>query len=116
MFYRSHPNGFTSPHVGIRFKTLVHGERTLMTEFRLTKDAKLPRHSHPYEQTGYLVSGRIRLTIGDETFTVVPGDAWCIPENVEHGAEIEEDSVAVEVFSPVRNDYLPSPTGQQEKA
>ena len=83
---------------------------TLMTEFRLEKGAQLPRHHHPYEQTGYLVSGRIRLTIGGDTFIVGPGDAWCIPENVEHGAQIEDDAVAVEVFSPVREDYLPTST------
>ncbi|MFC1485620.1 cupin domain-containing protein [Candidatus Latescibacterota bacterium] len=111
MFYHSHEDGFTSPFDGIQFKTLVYGEHTLMTEFRLTKGAKLPQHRHPYEQTGYLVSGRIRMTVGDETFTVAPGDAWCIPENAEHGAEIEEDSVAVEVFSPTREDYLPSAAG-----
>ena len=37
----------------------------------------------------------------------MPGDSWCIGGDVEHGAEILEDSVAVEVFSPVREDYLP---------
>jgi len=40
-------------------------------------------------------------------FEVAPGDSWCIPGNVEHGAEILMDSVAVEVFSPVREEYLP---------
>ena len=51
---------------GIERKTLVHGEKTLMTEFRLRKGAVLPRHSHPHEQTGYLVKGGIRLFIGTE--------------------------------------------------
>jgi quercetin dioxygenase-like cupin family protein len=37
-----------------------------MTEFRLRKGAVLPRHSHPHEQTGYLVKGGIRLFIGTE--------------------------------------------------
>jgi quercetin dioxygenase-like cupin family protein len=36
-----------------------------------------------------------------------PGDAWSIPENVEHEVEIVEDSVVLELFSPVRPDYLP---------
>ena len=38
---------------------------------------------------------------------LMAGDSWCIPSGVEHGAEILEDSVAIEVFSPVREDYLP---------
>ena len=51
----------------IKLKTLVHGAKTLMAEFRLEQGAVLPRHKHPHEQTGYLVSGRIDLTIGDVT-------------------------------------------------
>jgi len=78
-----------------------------MTEFLLKKGNRLPRHSHLHEQTGYLVKGRIRLSIELEENDVRPGDSWCIPSGVEHGAEILEDSVAIEVFSPVREDYLP---------
>ncbi|MFZ5570656.1 MAG: cupin domain-containing protein [Thermodesulfobacteriota bacterium] len=92
---------------GIEKKTLVYGEKTLMTEFRLRKNCSLPRHRHPHEQTGYLVSGRIRLRIGAEVFDMGPGDSWSIAGDMEHGAEVLEDAVAVEVFSPVREDYLP---------
>ena len=35
-----------------------------------------------------------------------PGDCWIVPSNIEHGAEIIEESIAIEVFSPVREDYL----------
>ena len=92
---------------GIERKTLVHGENTLMTEFLLRKGAVLPRHAHPHEQTGYLVKGRIRLFIGTEDYEAQVGDSWCIPGGVEHGADTLEDSVAIEVFSPVRDDYVP---------
>ena len=92
---------------GIRQKTLVFGDRTLMTEFLLKANHILPEHAHPFEQTGYLVSGHILLKIGSETFDTHAGDSWSIPMNVTHGARVAEDSVAVEVFSPVRQDYLP---------
>ena len=78
-----------------------------MTEFHLASGSTLPRHAHPHEQTGYLVSGALRLTIGDEACDMAPGDSWCIPGGTEHEAEVQADSVAVEVFSPVRKDYLP---------
>ena len=61
----------------------------------------------PREQTGYLVSGSLRLTIGEEARDLAQGDSWCIPGGTDHGAEVLADSVAVEVFSPVREDYLP---------
>lgn len=92
---------------GIRQKTLVFGDSTLMAEFVLSRGGILPLHAHPYEQTGYLVEGWIRLRIGDREFDARAGDSWCISANVEHGAQVIEDSVAVEVFSPVREDYLP---------
>ncbi len=106
MFQPQNASGYLPALKGIERKTLVHGERTLMTEFRLNKGAILPRHSHPHEQTGYLVRGRIRLVIGDSSHEAHAGDSWCIPGGVEHGADILEDSVAIEVFSPVREDYL----------
>jgi quercetin dioxygenase-like cupin family protein len=108
MFNKHEESGYLAPLTGIRQKTLVYGKNTLMTEFLLQKDAVLPRHSHPHEQTGYLVSGRIRLTVGDETVECRPGDSWCIAGDVPHGAEILEDAVAIEVFSPIREDYLPA--------
>ncbi len=107
MFTKLSDNDFKPVLTGIEQKTLVHGDKTLMVEFRLRQGALLPRHSHPHEQTGYLVSGRIRLTIGTAVHEVSPGDSWCIPGDVLHCAEVVEDSVAIEVFSPVRQDYLP---------
>ena len=92
---------------GIERKKLVNGDKTLLTEFRLRQGAILPRHSHPHEQTAYLGKGRIRLSIGGEECQAQAGDSWSIPGGVEHGADILEDSVAIEVFSPVRDDYLP---------
>jgi quercetin dioxygenase-like cupin family protein len=97
---------FTEILDGISIKTLVHGAGTLMTEFRLRRASILPEHQHPQEQTGYLVTGRILLRIGGQSREMTPGDSWCIAGNVPHGAEILEDSVALEVFAPLREDYL----------
>jgi quercetin dioxygenase-like cupin family protein len=113
MFQKHSENGYTLAAQGIELKTLVYGERTLMTKFLLKKGSQLPRHSHPHEQTGYLVKGWIRLSIGMDETDVTPGDSWSIPAGVEHGAEVVEDAVAIEVFSPVREDYLPEQTKQQ---
>ena len=107
MFKKSDAIGYKKPLEKVKLKTLVYGEKTLLAEFQLENGAILPRHKHPHEQTGYLVSGRIDLTIGDTTHRVTPGDSWCIPGNVEHNALAHEKSVAIEVFSPVREDYLP---------
>ena len=106
MFYKKVDSGYMEPAQGVMLKTLVHGDRTSMCEFLVKKGAAVPGHTHPHEQTGYLVSGRLSLCIGEETFDATPGDSWCIPGDVEHSAEIIEDAVIVEAFSPVREDYL----------
>ncbi len=106
MFEQRSDTGYSPVLDRIERKTLVHGAQTLMTEFRMGAGAVLPRHAHPHEQTGYLVSGRIRLSIGPDQYEAQAGDSWCISGGIEHGAEILEDSVAVEVFSPVRADYV----------
>lgn len=107
MYAKSNESGYQSVAEGIQRKTLVYGEKTLMTEFILQGGSVLAHHRHPEEQTGYLVSGHMILTIGDDIHEIRPGDSWVIPGNVEHHAKILADSVALEVFSPRRDDYLP---------
>ena len=107
MLRNGNTEGYRQSLPGIRQKTLVFGERTLMVESRLEANSVLPEHSHPHEQTGYLVAGHIRLRLGGQDHDTRAGDSWCIPPGVPHGALAVADSVAVEVFSPVREDYLP---------
>lgn len=106
MFCKNDSDGYREVLPGIRMKAVVYGEKTLMTEFLLKSGSVLPVHDHIHEQTGYLVSGKILLTIGEETFEVEPGDSWSIPGGLSHSAEILEDSIAIEVFSPRRDEYM----------
>jgi quercetin dioxygenase-like cupin family protein len=106
MFYKVDDNGYKELLPGILFKTLVHGEKTLLGEFRLAEGATIPDHSHPHEQTGYLIEGRVAFMMGQERTVVEPGDSWCIHGNVVHSAEALQDSIIIEVFSPVREAYL----------
>jgi quercetin dioxygenase-like cupin family protein len=92
---------------GIQICTLVHGDTTLMAQFRLEAGRTLPMHGHPHEQTGYLLSGRMTMSIGGVEHNFGPGDSWAIAGGVVHGALIHETCLAIEVFSPVREDYLP---------
>ena len=106
MYTHKKPDKYKAVLDGVRFKMLVHGEKTCLCEFYLDKGSTIPKHKHPHEQTGYMVSGRMNFTMGDEQFVAEPGTSWNIPGNLEHSVEVLEDSVVVEVFSPVREDYL----------
>ena len=91
---------------GLGRKTLAVGANTLMAQFVLAAGSELPMHKHPHEQIGYLVSGRMILTIGEESCEIAPGDSWAVPGDVEHGAKVLETANAIEIFYPVRQDYL----------
>jgi quercetin dioxygenase-like cupin family protein len=68
----------------------------------------IPEHRHPQEQTGYLVSGRLEFSIDGAKLVAEPGSSWSLPADLPHSASALEDSIVVEVFSPVREDYLPT--------
>ncbi len=107
MFYKKDDSNYKAALEGVKYKTLTHGKNTLLSEFKLEKGSIVPNHKHPHEQTGYLLSGRMTFYIDGEEFAAEPGDSWNIPGNVEHNVEVLEDSVVIEVFSPVRVEYLP---------
>jgi quercetin dioxygenase-like cupin family protein len=107
MFNRPDDQQYRELIPGVSLKTMAHGERTLLGEFLISKGAVIPVHDHPQEQTGYLVSGRIQFTVDGRQEVFEPGSAWCLPAGTPHGATALEECVLVEVFSPVREDYLP---------
>ena len=107
MYSCGNDDNFVKTIEGVEVKTTVHGQQSLMSRFRMKKGSVLPPHSHDdYEQTGYLLTGRIILTIGSDSIEMNPGDSWCIGCGVEHKAEILEDSEALEVFTHPREDYV----------
>lgn len=107
MFYKKNEDGYKEPVQGTKMKTLTYGDKTLLAEFRVAKGSYLPEHSHPHEQIGYLVSGRLKFNINGEILDTEPGDSWCIAGDIPHSAQTLEDCVVIEVFSPVREDFLP---------
>jgi quercetin dioxygenase-like cupin family protein len=106
MIVKAGDDGYNELLPGVRLKTLTHGPKTHLTEVRFVAGAMVPEHQHPEEQTGYLVDGRLRFFGADGETVVAPGDSWTFEAGVPHGAEALEDSVVVEMFSPVREDYL----------
>ena len=106
MFYKKEDSPYRQPLKGVSFKSLAHGEKTHLTEFKLEKGSNIPNHAHPHEQTGYLISGKMKFTIDGEVFMADAGDGWNIPSDVEHGVEVLENALVIEVFSPAREDYL----------
>lgn len=107
MFEKHKSSGHTEVIEGVYLKTLVYGQHTLMVKARLESGAVIPPHQHPHEQTGYMISGQMDFLVDGERYIANPGDSWSIAGDVEHSATALEESVVLEVFSPVREDFLP---------
>jgi quercetin dioxygenase-like cupin family protein len=90
-------------------RRLVTGERTMLAHVYLAKGAVVPQHSHDNEQFSYILSGALRFWLGadgSDELVVRAGEVLHIPPNVPHKAEALEDTVDVDVFTPVRQDWL----------
>ncbi len=91
---------------GISRRTLNSGDHVTLVEVTIAAGSVVPEHTHPHEQIGYLVSGRVRFVIGEDERILSAGDSWLIPGGVPHVVTGLEDSVAIDVFSPPRTEYL----------
>jgi len=93
------------PVPGCRMRT-PFGENLMLSYLEMDEGAEIPLHDHPHEQGGILISGKMQLTIGEETRVVSPGSMYLIPPNVPHRAiAIDGPAVVLDVFSPIREDY-----------
>ena len=91
---------------GVVRRTLTSGDRTTLIEVTLDQGAVVPSHTHPHEQIGYVVRGRVRFDIGGEARELRAGDGYLVPGGASHEVTALEPSVCIDIFSPVREEYL----------
>ena len=84
----------------------LHTERMTVAHLHLRKGALVPRHSHPNEQITMLEKGRLRFRFDAEERTLDAGQMMQIPGGLPHSVEALEDSVALDLFAPVREDWI----------
>lgn len=86
----------------------VHGQTMTVGEVRIKAGSTLPAHQHPHEQITLMLEGEMDMQIGDQQITLLPGMVYVIPPNTLHSANAKKDSVVIDVFHPVREDYRTS--------
>jgi quercetin dioxygenase-like cupin family protein len=82
------------------------GEKLTLAFLTLKKGCVVPRHEHESEQFSYCISGVIQFRIGHEELVLNPGEIVQIPSNVPHEAVVLEDFTGMDVFSPIRKDWV----------
>ena len=91
---------------GVSFDVLAVGQKSMVTRMNYRVGDKVPLHSHPNEQSGYVISGKYRIKYQDTNEILNSGDSYSVPENVEHSWEVLQDGEVIDTFIPPRLDYL----------
>ena len=91
---------------GVTRKILTYNDDLMMCEITFQKGARGNTHSHPHQQITYVAKGSFEFTIDGETAVVGHGDSVLMPSNSVHGTVALEDGILVDVFSPMREDFL----------
>ncbi|HXF83081.1 MAG TPA: cupin domain-containing protein [bacterium] len=87
-------------------RRMVWGERLMATLIEFKAGAVVPTHQHENEQLTYCLSGAMRFTFPDRELILRAGELLLIPSNVPHGAEMLEETVEMDFFSPPRQDWI----------
>ena len=87
-------------------RRMIVGAREMLVRWEFSKGALAARHSHPHEQIVVMVQGRLRLIVGDTETIMGRDDIVVIPPDTPHEAQALEDTIVMDIFSPLREDFL----------
>jgi quercetin dioxygenase-like cupin family protein len=87
-------------------RKVISGEKITMAQIFLAKDGVVPLHHHENEQISSILTGAMRFEMDGKEIILRAGQVLVIPPNLPHRVVALEDSVALDVFSPIRIDWL----------
>jgi len=93
---------------GIQRQIFGYDEKIMLVKVSFEKGAIGSLHEHHHSQATYVESGVFELTIGNEKKILKAGDGYFVPSHVVHGCVCIEPGVLIDVFSPMREDFLAS--------
>jgi quercetin dioxygenase-like cupin family protein len=92
-----------NPHVTRQY---IVGTNTMLARLVLKKGAHVPEHHHFHEQISHVVEGALKFFIDGKEIVVRAGEILCIPPHIPHAVVTLEDSVALDIFNPPRQDWI----------
>ena len=101
--WRDQPVEQLTPTLG---RQLVNARKMTIARIILSAGAVVPSHEHPHEQIATVLEGRLRFVVGTEEHVVEAGETVIVPSGVSHRVEALTDSLVLDVFAPVRDDWV----------
>ena len=94
------------PAPGIK-RQMVVGQNVMMVRFTFEPFLVTAEHTHPHEQMTLIIKGKVKFIIDGEVHILTAGDVLHFPPFNRHGATmLEEEVVLIDIFSPIREDFL----------
>jgi quercetin dioxygenase-like cupin family protein len=87
-------------------RQVIHADAMTVARVYLRKGCSVPEHSHHNEQISMMERGSLKFVIDGHEVVLKAGQVLRIPPHVPHSAEAMEDCVAVDLFSPPREDWI----------
>jgi quercetin dioxygenase-like cupin family protein len=87
-------------------RKIVTGEREMLVQVYIKRGCLVPLHAHESEQMTYVLQGALKFLVAGEEITVREGEVIHIPSGIEHQSEALEDTFELDVFSPIRAEWL----------
>lgn len=97
---------FTLPFENLKRRVLAYNDKIMLVEHVMAAGSVFPAHSHPHEQLAYITKGRLKVLCNQQEYIVEAGDSFAVPGNVEHQVIALEESIALDFFTPCREDYI----------
>ncbi|MFL5811440.1 MAG: cupin domain-containing protein [Flavisolibacter sp.] len=97
---------WTDAGAGIKRQVYGYDERVMMVKVKFEKNAVGTPHEHMHTQVSYVESGEFEMTIGGKKKIVKQGDGFYVPPHVVHGCLCLQPGILIDVFSPLREDFL----------
>ncbi|OYU93358.1 MAG: cupin [Bacteroidetes bacterium B1(2017)] len=91
---------------GIKRKVMAYDDQMMLVKVAFEAGGIGAMHSHPHTQASYVASGKFDITIDGKTKTLKGGDVYFVPSDLEHGAVCLEEGELIDVFHPLREDFL----------
>ncbi len=96
---------------GLKRKIMGYDDKIMMVQVHFETGGIGANHQHFHSQTTYVVSGKFEVNIDGDKQILGPGDGFFVAPNLDHGATCLEEGVLIDVFSPVREDFLGGEAG-----
>src|SRR5215813_689626 len=87
-------------------RKVISGDKAMVAQVFLKKGAVVPEHYHESEQITYILEGALKFEIEGKEIVVAKGEVLRIPSNVPHRAVALEDTLDLDIFSPIRHDWI----------